>query len=528
MFNLPYGDYWMYLRKSRADVEAETRGEGETLSKHRKALLGLAKKNNINVTRVFEEIKSGESILGRPKMVEMLRLMEEGPPKGVLCMDIDRLGRGDKIDQGIIERSFKDSNTLIVTPSEIFDMNDESGEFNVEVRSFLARLELKQSTKRMQDGRVRSVKEGNYIGARPPYGYMTKKDKNGRYLVPHPDQAEAVKLIYKLYTHPDPKQRIGSSKIANKLNTLPYRTYSGKPWESSTVLFILKNAVYAGRIQWRKTKLIKARTADEEDTTFTRPKDEWIDVKGKHEPLISMETYLAAQEILKGKYHVPYQLVNGITNPLAGLVKCDMCGASMVYRPYTNQKAHIMCYVKSCPNKSSQFSYVEEKLLNGLNVWLENHEDQWKKDERGHDFNSDMIKLKKNMISKLNTELKALRVQSDNLHDLLERGIYSEDKFIERSQMISDRIKKKTESISKIKGELNLEKNNKIARIEIIPKVKRVLDLYPHIDDPTEKNNLLKSILQHSLYRKEKHQRKDEFTLYLFPKIPNDIITDKQ
>lgn len=31
----------IYLRKSRADIEAEMRGEGETLSKHKKALWSL-------------------------------------------------------------------------------------------------------------------------------------------------------------------------------------------------------------------------------------------------------------------------------------------------------------------------------------------------------------------------------------------------------------------------------------------------------------------------------------------------------
>ena len=34
--------YCIYLRKSRADLEAEAHGEGETLSRHKTALLELA------------------------------------------------------------------------------------------------------------------------------------------------------------------------------------------------------------------------------------------------------------------------------------------------------------------------------------------------------------------------------------------------------------------------------------------------------------------------------------------------------
>ncbi|HEY8395564.1 MAG TPA: recombinase family protein, partial [Bacilli bacterium] len=58
---LPSGEYFIYLRKSRADLEAEARGEGETLAKHRKALFRLAREKGINVTQVYEEIVSGES-----------------------------------------------------------------------------------------------------------------------------------------------------------------------------------------------------------------------------------------------------------------------------------------------------------------------------------------------------------------------------------------------------------------------------------------------------------------------------------
>lgn len=68
----------MYLRKSRADEELEkTLGEGETLSKHRKALLKLAKERDYNIVEIKEEIVSGESLFFRPKMLELLKEVEE-------------------------------------------------------------------------------------------------------------------------------------------------------------------------------------------------------------------------------------------------------------------------------------------------------------------------------------------------------------------------------------------------------------------------------------------------------------------
>ena len=37
-------EYCIYLRKSRADMEAEARGEGETLKRHERTLLDLIEK----------------------------------------------------------------------------------------------------------------------------------------------------------------------------------------------------------------------------------------------------------------------------------------------------------------------------------------------------------------------------------------------------------------------------------------------------------------------------------------------------
>ncbi len=44
--------YCLYVRKSRADVEAETRGEGETLSRHINTLLEIAKHKHFDITQI--------------------------------------------------------------------------------------------------------------------------------------------------------------------------------------------------------------------------------------------------------------------------------------------------------------------------------------------------------------------------------------------------------------------------------------------------------------------------------------------
>lgn len=70
--------YCMYLRKSRADLEAEARGEGETLSRHRRTLTELAIRMHLPLGEVYDEIATGESIAARPQMQRMLADIETG------------------------------------------------------------------------------------------------------------------------------------------------------------------------------------------------------------------------------------------------------------------------------------------------------------------------------------------------------------------------------------------------------------------------------------------------------------------
>lgn len=481
----------MYLRKSRADLEAEARGEGETLAKHKKALLKHAKEKGLNIVRIREEIVSGESLVRRPQMMELLREVESNQYDAVLVMDVDRLGRGNMQEQGLILETFRDSNTKIITPRKTYDLTDEFDEEYSEFEAFMARKELKIINRRLQGGRIRSASEGNYLGTRPPYGYNVKDLPDGRTLEPHPEQAPVVKMIFEWYT----SGQLGANKIAHELNRLGYRSYTGKEWIPSAVLNILKNAVYAGRIQWKD-----------------------IDVPGKHEPLITMATYQKAQDILRRKYHVPYQLENGITNPLAGLIRCDMCNSSMVLRPYTKQQPHLKCYNQLCQNKSTRFAYVEKRLLISLEEWLARYQLDWDKYKPPEEQN--IGELKKTGLKNLERELTELEKQKSRLHDLLERKVYDEETYLERSRNLAERMETTRAAIEEMKKDIETELNREKAQKNIIPTVSKVLAAYHKTDDPEKKNKLLKSVLEHASYRKEKHQRDDNFTLVIRPLLP--------
>lgn len=61
---------------------------------------------------------------------------KSGKYDGVLVVTYDRLGRWDKMAQGLIEKTFKESDTLIITPKTTIDLNDEQGEMQADFEGF--------------------------------------------------------------------------------------------------------------------------------------------------------------------------------------------------------------------------------------------------------------------------------------------------------------------------------------------------------------------------------------------------------
>ena len=150
----------MYLRKSRADIQAEEQGELETLARHEKTLTELALKHGYNIVKTYREVVSGESIAARPEMQKLLTEVEAGIYDNVLVMEIERLARGDSIDQGVIARAFRYTGIKIVTPVKVYDPSNEFDEEYLEFGLFMSRREYKTINRRLQAGRLASIKEG--------------------------------------------------------------------------------------------------------------------------------------------------------------------------------------------------------------------------------------------------------------------------------------------------------------------------------------------------------------------------------
>lgn len=491
-------EYAIYLRKSRKDMELERYGEGETLARHKAALLDLAKRKQLNITEIYEEIVSGESIAARPEMQRLLVDVENNRFDGVLVMELERLARGDTKDQGTVAEAFKFTHTLIITPQKTYNPMNEFDEEYFEFGLFMSRREYKTINRRLQAGRLASVKEGNYIGSSAPFGYDKVRTGHKSYTLTPNENAEYVRMIYDMYT----SQNYTLGQIADRLNDLNIKPLKSDKWAKVSIRDMLSNPVYIGKIRWNwrpnkkvyvdgEIKIIRPRQSGEDVTI----------IDGNHPAIIDIETFEKAQELRRQNFRGTSVNKNlHVINPFAKLMKCRQCGKAITLQKYTKGNTRLVCGNKYCDVSSCDFETVEEFVLLALQDKIGEMRVMSQQQLNRSENEAKVIQAQ---IKKVQKELDILETQQSKLYDLLEQGIYTQEIFLERQATLSQ---KKTDFKEKL---IQLRETIPPPPIDFertITNVKRVLEDYPNAD-PEEQNELLSGVISRIWYDREKSNR---------------------
>lgn len=473
--------YAMYLRKSRADLELEALGEGETLARHKERLYDLAAKHGIHPDQivVYHEIVSGESIDDRPEVQRLLNDVYLKKYKGVLVVEVERLARGNTKDQGEVADAFQVSDTKIITPVKVYDPQDEYDQEYFEFGLFMSRREYKTIRRRLVSGKLQSVLEGNYLLPQRIYGFdIVKKSKRDRYLVENKEEAEIVRMIFDWFT----EYNQSTGWIANQLTHMGIPTINGnKEWNRGTIRDMLPNKHYIGLIVWGTMKTIKQFDPDTGKTKKVRVKtdpDDIIVVKGKHKGIITEEQFNKAQSMLVRKTQSPVKLCTDIVNPLSGILECCNCGRKMTLQrfPEKDGRQPRIAHPRStmCKQKSLPLDYVLERLVRYLNAYIKDCEIKMQTNSN----EDERIKHQK-VIEAMKAELAKQEKRKNRLMDEYESddNPYTRDEFIERKQKYSS-------IIDNLKQQIQEAKDNAPVQVDYSEQIVTLHSIIECIKDP--------------------------------------------
>ncbi len=506
----------IYLRKSRSDdplLSVE-----EVLERHEKILDEWVERNiggKIDERNKFREIVSGETIQARPEIQKLLRLIESPKYKAILTVEVQRLSRGDLEDAGRLIKLLRYTNTLVITPQKIYDLNDEYDRDLFERELKRGNEFLEYTKKIMLRGRIESIKEGNYIGSIAPYGYDKTVIIDGKKKFPtlkiNKDESDIVRMIFDLYVN----RNMGMVAIARHLNELGIQTRKGDLWTQATITTILSNEHYIGKVKWDSRKSVTV--VENGKINLTRPRNNaYYLFNGKHPAIIDEDLFYKAKEKqgkntrLKADFH--------LRNALSGLIFCQ-CGKAMTFRTYKNKEGKERCAPRLlcnnqayCHTQSVTYDDIIGKIIDILNNTIKDFKVQIKNNK------DDTLKNHTNNIKRLEERLEELEKK-----ELIQWEKYTYEGM--PKHIFDKMLEKVTQEKETVKQALKKAKAT-IPTVEVYEeKILRFSNAVSALKNPNVsvqlKNTLLKSCVERIEYKREKGNRwnKTDYELNITLKV---------
>ena len=303
----------IYIRVSTAKQE-----DRYSLKQQREALPRIAAEHGWEYEIYDEGAVSAETIEARPQFRRFLEDVRYGRINALLVIEVERIIRSkSRQERGEVLDLLAEHDVKVVTPNQTYSPTNEDDAFTLDLLFSLSSREKRKTIRRMTRGTIKAAQEGRYLGSRfSPFGYVYDKmhfDTKQRKLVVVPEEAEVVRLIFRMYL-----EGHGTAQITRYLNTHGYKprrrqqsvrnpvtgektltVVSSDRFYSKFICDVLKNKVYLGKTIWNKGHYDEHVKNQHGGKKYLRnPQSEWIEATGQHEPIIDQETFDRVQAIL--------------------------------------------------------------------------------------------------------------------------------------------------------------------------------------------------------------------------------------
>ena len=290
----------------------------------------LERKQNWVLHKMYvDEGLSGTMTKKRVNFLQMIEDAKTGMFDLIITREVSRFAR-NTVDTLLYTRELRKYGVEVYfIEDNIWTLNDEDGELKLTLMATLAQNESKKISVRAKAGQHISFLNGVMYGNGNILGY----DRVGRDLIINERQAEIVRTIFELYNSGD-----GFRKISFELERRGYLTSSGSTkWQPGTISHIIQNPFYCGKIVYRKSYV---QDYLEHKAVPNRGEVEQVIIEGKHQPIISVETFDKAQAILKTKISHQRNIGRGLkpsSDVWVRKVRC-CCGRTMARRMWHRKK----------------------------------------------------------------------------------------------------------------------------------------------------------------------------------------------
>src|SRR5687767_10740575 len=118
------------------------------------------------------EVKSGEDLVNRPVMRQLLREVADGQVAAIVVQHLDRLSRDqDQIDGRVIRQICRDAGCVVITRDKTFDFAADADDDLADVQFLIAKFQKRAILRQTVAGMKEAARQGKRLPALVPLGY---------------------------------------------------------------------------------------------------------------------------------------------------------------------------------------------------------------------------------------------------------------------------------------------------------------------------------------------------------------------
>ena len=268
-----------------------------------------------NRIEIFEDAgKSGKNTK-RPAFERMMGKVKSGQVSHVIVYKIDRISR-NLVDFSLMYDDFKCNNVTFISLNEQFDTSSAIGEAILKIILVFAELERKLTSERVTDVMIGRAQNGQWNGARVPYGWDWDEEKQCP--VHSKKEAQYAIAMYEMYLN-------GGSTVSirdyNNAHNIP--TKRGGEWTSKTVADFLRNPINKGAYRYNYRESARGRK---------KPNEEVVFIENAFPPLVEPRIWeLVNKRMDENTLKLNTSSMHTIRkncNVFSGLIVCGKCGVN--------------------------------------------------------------------------------------------------------------------------------------------------------------------------------------------------------
>lgn len=341
----------IYIRLSKEDLK-KGKDDSNSVKNQRDLLNDFYRRNIDEFESITEYVDDGHTgtDANREDFQRLLADVMSGKINCVIVKDLSRFARNYSDAGSLIDNLFVQMGVRFISLAENVDSYknpDSVSNIIVPITNVMNDNYCYQTSKKIRQVFDYKRRNGQYIGAFAPYGYV-KHPKDKHRLIVDPDAAENVKLIFTMLIQGSSKRAIAlylnehgvPSPSAYKVQKgLPVSTrgYDDPMWGARMIHSILTNPTYTGDLAQGRSR-VKSYKVHQIEAVL---REEWVEVAGTHEAIIDYETFDKVQALLQRDTRTSPK--GREVHLFSGFLKCADCGRAITRCVGKNNNVYYSC-----------------------------------------------------------------------------------------------------------------------------------------------------------------------------------------